>query len=207
MAPIAALYDPTAPTEKGIHVFFVTEQKNLGLTLRHAGKTGRDSQDARAAGKDTWEGIVLVKAEIGTATVEGVNFVVAMTRHKPENPNAPDTLNDVSIVSPIYQVLTTTALKNTTAAITSSGDQAWVYYLDGTEGGKVDINEFELSTGNIATFSNLNVDVDCSLGAYYDKESTQRSIIFQERAQGHLKEYNIDTKQSKLSPFLIKHKQ
>ncbi|KAK3369575.1 hypothetical protein B0T24DRAFT_362230 [Lasiosphaeria ovina] len=197
MAPISALLNEgVESTEKAIHVFFVTDQKNLGVSLRNSGQKGKDTQDFYAADKNTWEGIILAKSEIGTARVDGVNLVVAMTRQKPSKPDAADTMNDISIVSPVYQVLTSTALKNTTATICSAGDRGWVYYLSGTESGKVDIKEYDLGTGNISTFGGLNVYVDCSLGAFYDPISHHRCIIFQEMSQGHLKEYNVDTKQT-----------
>ncbi|KAH6632442.1 hypothetical protein F5144DRAFT_650484 [Chaetomium tenue] len=196
MAPIAALFDSKAPTEKGVHVFYVTQQNNLGLACRHAGLHGKDSQDVWAADEKTFKGIVQDKSEIGAAIVDGVRFVVAMTNHKPESSEALATLNDVSIVSPIYQVLASTALGDTTMAIASSDDEGWVYYLTCTNAGEVEVNEYELSSGNRATFKGLNVVVDCSLGAYYDKASGKRFIIFQERGESHLKEYNIDTKQS-----------
>ena len=131
MAPISVLLNGNVPDDKGLQVFYVTDQDNLGVALKNSAKGGVDSQDIYAAAADGNVGLIPVKSEIGSAVLNGLNIVVAVTKHKLKTPNEQPTLNDISIVSPVYQVLDTTAITNTTAAITSNSDtsNAWVYYL------------------------------------------------------------------------------
>jgi len=198
MAPISVLLNSNVTTDKGIQVFYVTDQDNLGVALKNSASSGVDSDDVYVAGSDAHAGLVPVKSEIGSAVMNGLNLVVAVTKHKLKTPTETPTLNDVSIVSPVYQVLDTTAISNTTAAISSNQDNsnAWVYYLKGSDAGQLQINEYELTTGNIGTVPNLNIDPDCSLGAFYDQNASRRSIIYQDQAQGHIKEYQVESGQT-----------
>ncbi|KAI8195456.1 hypothetical protein K4K52_012356 [Colletotrichum sp. SAR 10_76] len=198
MAPISVLLNSNVSDDKGLQVFYVTDQDNLGVSLKNSAKTGVDSQDVYVAAADGHAGLIPVKSEIGTAVMNGLNLVVAVTKHKLKTPTETPTLNDVSIVSPVYQVLDTTAITNTTAAISSNkeNNNAWVYYLKGSDAGQLEINEYELTTGNIGTVPNLNIDPDCSLGAFYDSSAGRRSIIYQDKAQGHIKEYQVESGQT-----------
>jgi hypothetical protein len=131
MAPISVLLNSNVPNDKGIQVFYVTDHDNLGVALKNSAKSGVDSDDVYVAAADGHSGLIPVKSEIGSAVMNGLNIVVAVTKHKLKTATETPTLNDVSIVSPVYQVLDTTAITNTTAAISSNQDNsnAWVYYL------------------------------------------------------------------------------
>ncbi|QPC73131.1 hypothetical protein HYE68_003883 [Fusarium pseudograminearum] len=198
MAPISVLLNSNVTDDKGLQVFYVTSQDNLGIALRNSAAKGVDSQDFYEAAADAHVGLIPVKSEIGSAVMNGLNLVVAITKHKLKDEDEKPTLNDVSIVSPVYQVLDNTGITNTTAAIVSNEDNsnAWVYYLQGSDPGQIQISEYELTTGNIGPISNLNVDPDCSLGAFYDTNGNGRSIIYQDNSQRHIKEYQVESSQT-----------
>ena len=135
MAPLAIVQNNTDVKEKGLQLFYVNNQDNLGVSLKNSADEGQDPLSFFEAASDAYTGIIPVKSEIGSAVLNGLNLVVAITKHKPKDQCEKPTVNDISIVSPIYKVLDQTNITNTTATIISNkdgnkgGNSAWAYYL------------------------------------------------------------------------------
>ncbi|KAF4946129.1 hypothetical protein FGADI_11407 [Fusarium gaditjirri] len=99
MAPITALLNSNVSDDKGIQVFYVTDQDNLAVSLKNSSKNGQGSENVFASGKDSHAGLISVKSEIATAVLDGLNIVVGVTKHKLSSPTETPTVNDVSISS------------------------------------------------------------------------------------------------------------
>jgi hypothetical protein len=179
---VAAAINPNGPEGQQIHLFYNTNTKNLGFQFFDETKH-KDETEAFAAGVDGVTGCILNPAQVATANLAGVDFVLGFT-NKPK-PAAVDgchcpepTQNDVSIISPVYKPLDVTDLTNLTIAATSSDATAWVYFLTGTDAPK--IRELTLGDDARGQFSrSLPIIPNSSLAAFYVPENDHRYIVFQ----------------------------
>jgi len=200
MPAVAALVN-TAPTKETqrIHLFYNTANAQLGLALKSASNDDDNNKTFAASEVNEYQGYILnpsERQEIDCDTYRGMNVVVAVTKPWTEVGTEP-TVNNISMVSPIYRKLATTALANTRVSMCSAGDEAWVYFLSGAQVGKMSIMEYNFNSGATSTFvPNQDVTNNCSLAAYYDTTKKQRLVIYQEVSEGHLKEFNVNLKQS-----------
>ncbi|KAH6621042.1 hypothetical protein B0J18DRAFT_215409 [Chaetomium sp. MPI-SDFR-AT-0129] len=197
MSGAAVFHNTSAPDNKQLHLFYNTNQKNLGLQLRDEAKTS-DETEAYVATDADQTGIIINPAQISTTNLTGIDLVVGFTAKPP--PKVGDaTQNDVSIISPIYQPLAATELSNITIASTSSPQTAWVYYLTGTDYNTTAINEISLGEESPGSFDNtVKILPGTSLAAYYvpgDKpeDDGNRYIIYQANHPKRLHEYSPNT--------------
>lgn len=126
MPALAAVVNKAVPGDKTINLYYNTSSAQVALSLQ-SGTSDPDPDEYWAAADTDYPGYILNPSEIAAAQYRGVNLVVAATTPK-ESDKAP-TVNNISIVSPIYQMLTTTTLANNKIAIASAGEAAWVYFL------------------------------------------------------------------------------
>ncbi len=128
MSALAATVNEAINDGKVISVYYNTSTANVGLALK-AGDIGGDDESLHwAADINDHIGYLLSPSEIATANLRGVNFVIGVTAPKSEG-NAEPTVNNISIVAPVYSKLTTTELANKKVTMCSKGDHAWIYYL------------------------------------------------------------------------------
>jgi hypothetical protein len=136
-AIVAQLNPASSSVDKGIKVFYVTDQGNLGVSLKSSSKSTKDSTTFYAAGTATWGGRIRVKSHVSAATLDGVELVIAITEKKPLSSEEAKTEHDVSIVSLVFQNIAKTELDNTKVAIAATpasdesggSPEAWIYYL------------------------------------------------------------------------------
>ncbi|KAL8372580.1 hypothetical protein RB595_002089 [Gaeumannomyces hyphopodioides] len=198
MPAIATLVNPAVPEEKSIQLFYNTKAGQLGLSLR-MGDRSKGEQVLFAADNDDHQGNILNPSELAAATYRGINLVVGVTRPRLDA-NSEQTVNNISIVSPVYQQLNTTAMANLKVDLASSGDSAWVYYLNGTNAQETTLKEYDLETGSTSTYlQSQAVLPNSSLGSYYDPQADggagKRYVVYQEGIEGHLMEFSVNDKQ------------
>lgn len=124
MPAISAIAHAGAPSSQSIELYFNTSTGQAGLSLA-SGTQAPDEHIVYASGENDYRGYILNPSQMAAAKFRGVNMVVAAT-----TPNAhPITVNQISIVCPVYQMLTSTTLANKKLAMSSNDDSAWVYFL------------------------------------------------------------------------------
>jgi hypothetical protein len=129
MAALAAIYNPLAPKDKGVNLFFNTSNAQVALTLK-TGTDGSDpDNDAYTAGDDDYPGHILNPSEISGGSFRGVHHVIATTIPLVAKGTSV-TNNQISLVSPVYKKLSTTALANKNTAFSSFEKGAWAYFLE-----------------------------------------------------------------------------
>ncbi|KAL7951068.1 hypothetical protein V8C42DRAFT_308426 [Trichoderma barbatum] len=195
MAALAAIYNPLAPKDRSVNLFFNTGNAQVALTLK-TGTDGSDENDVYISGDDDYPGYILNPSEIAGGSFRGVHHVIATTVPLVAKGGSV-TNNQISLVSPVYKKLNTTALANKNTSFSSSDKAAWAYFLDGAANNQTKLKEYNFVTGHTATYlPNGDIRLNSSLAAYYNTKTGQRFIIYQEVNQNHLKEYNISNGQS-----------
>ncbi|KAI1457413.1 hypothetical protein F4805DRAFT_457783 [Annulohypoxylon moriforme] len=194
MPAIAAIVNRAVAGDKNINLFYNTSSAQLGLGFK-SGTNDDDPQAEWAAESTDYAGHIFNPSTIASDYYRGNQLVIAVTDPKVEDGHP--TANQVSMVSPIYKKLASTSLQNKTVSMCSSGNTAWVYYLDGSAPGQMRLKEYNVENGNVSTFlQNQDVSLNCSLAAWYNPDTAERLVIYQEVVEGHLKEFNTVTKQS-----------
>ncbi|KAI3333393.1 hypothetical protein F4824DRAFT_503165 [Ustulina deusta] len=181
MTAIAAIVNKAVEDDKVINVFYNTSKAQLGLCLESG--TANDDQPSGQweTGNDDYNGYILNPSQMAGINYRGLQFVAAVTMPK-LGQNETQTSNQISLVSPVYQELTTTTLDHVRIAMCASpdDDQGWLYYYDGTDPTERTLMEFSLRTGKSATYSTANiVKPSSSLAAWYDSDKKQRHVIFE----------------------------
>ncbi|KND88086.1 hypothetical protein TOPH_07325 [Tolypocladium ophioglossoides CBS 100239] len=130
MAAVAAIVNKAVADDKSINLFFNTSKAQLGISLQSGTDTDDQANDVWATGDDDYNGYVLNPSSMAGVYYRGLSFVAAVTMPKLD-PNVTQTENQISLVSPVYQKLTTTTLENNNIALcaTPSGNDSWLYYL------------------------------------------------------------------------------
>lgn len=196
MPAVTAIVNQAVPDGKSINLFYNTEKAQLAVAY----KSGTDGDDpdtaAWAADATDYPGHIFNPSTIASDYYRGNQLVIAVTEPKCDGGCKP-VGNQLSLISPVYKKLAATSLPNKTVSMCSSGHSAWVYYLDGTAKGQTRLKEYNIETGNVATFlQNQDVGLNCSLAAWYNPTTKERLVIYQEMEEGHLKEFNAVTKQA-----------
>ncbi|KAI1819364.1 hypothetical protein F4861DRAFT_527237 [Xylaria intraflava] len=198
MAALAALVNKAVPDDKSINLFFNTGRAQLGLALQSGNATDDQPNDIWQPGDDDYTGYILNPSSIAAALYRGLNYVAAVTTPKLDA-GATQTENQISLVSPVYQKLTTTNLENTNVAlcITPNGDSGWLYNLRGQSTNDRLLRELDLKTGDSQENLIPGVAVNGSLAAFYHEGEGKRHVIFE---GGGLVDYIVEDKIQKNIP-------
>ncbi|KAI0409853.1 hypothetical protein F4802DRAFT_4232 [Xylaria palmicola] len=181
MTAIAAIINKAVAEDKSINIFYNTSKAQLGLSLESG--TANDDQPTGQweTGDGDYNGYILNPSQMAGVNFRGLQFVAAVTMPKLAQ-NETQTTNQVSLVSPVYMELGTTMLDHVRIAMcaTPDGDEAWVYYYDGSNPTERTLFEFSLRTGKTASYSTAHtVKPSSSLAAWYDPDLKERHIVFE----------------------------
>lgn len=136
-----------------IQVFYNTQLNNLAMVMKSKGPA-KDLNTQYEAPDKSPVGLIVNPSQMAVARIQGINMVVGFTR-KPEyliaasatsgggnaanatantanaaaNAGADDKEWDVSLISPVYKPLTSTLAKYSNVALSTKGDEGWVYFL------------------------------------------------------------------------------
>ncbi|PNY27028.1 Uncharacterized protein TCAP_03024 [Tolypocladium capitatum] len=193
MVGAAAIVSKAVADDKSINLFFNTSKAQLGISLQSGTETDDQPNNIWATNDDDYNGYILNPSSIAGVYYRGVNFVAAVTMPKLD-PNVTQTENQISLVSPVYQKLTTTTLDNNNVALcaTPNGNDGWLYYLGGMAPSARVLKELSLRTGTSQGYQETNdVYPNGSLAAWYDPDLQQRHIIYE---GGALLEFTVETK-------------
>ncbi|KAM0252162.1 hypothetical protein ACHAQJ_007820 [Trichoderma viride] len=205
MAALAAIYNPLAPKDRSVSLFFNTSTAQVALTLKN-GTEDSDENDVYVCGDDDYPGYILNPSEIAGGSFRGVHHVIATTVPLVEK-GTTVTKNQISLVSPVYKKLNTTALANkNTSFSTDDKKHAWAYFLEqvdhvpmysGSANYQTTLKEYDFLSGHTAAYlKNADIKVNSSLAAYYNSKNAHRFVIYQEVGAGHhLKEFDITSGQ------------
>ncbi|KAK0761753.1 hypothetical protein N5P37_004552 [Trichoderma harzianum] len=198
MAALAAIYNPSAPKDRSVSLFFNTSTAQVALSLMN-GTEGNDNNDIYACGDDDYPGYILNPSEIAGGTYRGIQHVVATTVPIVEK-GASVTKNQISLISPVYKKLNTTALANKNVSFSADNvdKHAWAYFLDGSANYQTALKEYDFLSGSTAKYlDHADIRVNSSLAAYYNIKNKHRFVIYQEVGAGnHLKEFDITSGQT-----------
>lgn len=192
MPGTTALFNSTGPANQQIHLFYNTNNTNMALQLRSEQKATDTVDQTWASSTTDQAGFVVNPSQLASADFQGTELVVGFTKQVVAQ-GTTATKNDVSIVSPVYQSVASTEIKNKTIAACSSGDTAWIYYLTGTDANSLQIEEAVLGLGTPSDFSDTNkILPGSSLAAYYIPDDDQRYVIYQANSDSILREFTIE---------------
>ncbi|KAI1171805.1 hypothetical protein F4777DRAFT_564072 [Nemania sp. FL0916] len=193
MAALAAVVNKAIADDKSIQLFFNTGKAQLGLALQSGTSTDDQPNNIWESGDDDYNGYILNPSSMAAVNYRGLNYVAAVTMPKLDN-GATQTLNQISLVSPIYQKLSSTSLENTNVAIcvTPDGNDGWLYHLSGQSADDRVLKELDLATLKTQNNTIQNVAPNASLATFYDADQKKRHVIYE---GGGLIEFIIEDKQ------------
>ncbi|KAI1124287.1 hypothetical protein F5Y10DRAFT_285208 [Nemania abortiva] len=193
MAALAAVVNKAVADDKSIQLFFNTGKAQLGLAIQSGTSTDDQPNDIWEPGDDDYNGYILNPSSIAAANYRGLNCVAAVTTPKLET-GATQTVNQISMVSPIYQKLSSTTLENTNVALitTPDGNSGWLYHLSGQSADDRILKELDLRTLSTQNNTIQNVAPNASLAAFYNPDTGKRHVIYE---GGGLLEYVVEDKQ------------
>lgn len=123
MPALAAIVNPAVAGDKSINLYFNTSTAQVALALK-SGTEGEDPDtDVWAADQADYTGNVLNPSTIDGDVFRGVNVVVGVTKPKLEE-GATQTVNQISLIAPVYKKLASTSLANKTITMCSAGPNA-----------------------------------------------------------------------------------
>ncbi|KAJ8129840.1 hypothetical protein O1611_g3790 [Lasiodiplodia mahajangana] len=193
MAALAAVVNKAIADDKSIQLFFNTGKAQLGLAIQSGTSTDDQANDIWEPDDDDYNGYILNPSSIAAATYRGLNYVAAVTTPRLD-PGATQTVNQISLVSPIYQKLSSTTLENTNVAlcVTPDGNNGWLYHLSGESSSDRILKELDLKTLSTQNNTIQNVAPNASLAAFYHEDEGKRHVIYE---GGGLLEYIVEDKQ------------
>ncbi|KAF5654493.1 hypothetical protein FHETE_11296 [Fusarium heterosporum] len=189
MAAVAAVTNRSAPKNQQIQLFYNTSNAQIALDLRSGASSHDGTVTTWSASLNDYKGIVLNPSQVAAANLNEVPMVVAVTT--PYSSDGSANVNNISLVSPVYQQLTTTDLNNSSVAMISLGDDATVYYVAGTSKDTTVIWQYGMISGiNNTVVSGVSVLMNSTLGGWYDTNDTVQHLVFQ-AANGVLWEFDV----------------
>lgn len=196
MPGLAVLINKAIPEAKSLHLFYNTQELNLGIALKDGSASPSDPSIKLVSAANNNQGLIVNGTSLGCAEYQGMNIVAALTQGVKPAGVTEFTKYDVSIVSPVYMPLSNTEKDNLAMAMASSGPKAWIYYLSGTDANSIRLNELSVDTKAVTTMANTTQIVAGSeLAAYYDVSQSKRYVLYQEADdQGRIFEFCVDTK-------------
>ncbi|KAI1395303.1 hypothetical protein F4819DRAFT_197732 [Hypoxylon fuscum] len=182
MATIAAVVNKAVADDKSVLLFYRAQSGQLGLSLQSG--TGQEDQPAGTweTGSDDYEGYIMSPSHMAATYYRGVHLVAAVTMPKLAEGEEEVDHRNISLVSPVYQTLTTTTLDFNRIAMCAKpdGDEGWLYYYDGTNPDQRTLKEFSLMTGTSTTYDQVfSVKPSSSLAAWYNPDMKTRHVVFQ----------------------------
>ncbi|KAI1819782.1 hypothetical protein F4861DRAFT_543588 [Xylaria intraflava] len=191
---------PGVPNNKAIQVFYGASNAQLAMELRDTSTS--DDGEVVISSKDTDPaGFIVNPSQLTSTSMSHVNAVFGFTKQKVVS----TTKIDVSLLSPVFEVLASTDIKNTTIASCSSKDKSWIYYLSGADESKLKIVQLQVGGGS-TTLKASDMRYGTSLAAYYDTKSNNRYVIFQHKVNSgengdirELYEYKVDSGSEEIS--------
>ena len=127
MPGFASILNPgqNVPDDKAIEVFYSTDTSNLGLQLRDKTTDDDDSPLMFHSTSNEPAGNLVNPSQLTSTVMKSVNAVFGFTKQK-----ATDSKKlDISLVSPVFEMVASTEDTNKTIASCCSDDKAWIYYL------------------------------------------------------------------------------
>lgn len=188
MAGVTGIFNNNAPGGKKLSVFFNTNAGNIALEQRNETEETDDTYDNYTASSADQPGFIPTDSHLATTNLNGVTLVFGLTKQyqKPlkgetlQECGCPEpTVNDVSIVSPVYKSLTQTAVGNNALAACSSDESAYVLYLSGAQGEKLSILEEAIGDTAQGYEGTQDITFGSALAAYYDPDQDYRYCIYQ----------------------------
>jgi len=185
MSAITAVYDPVSPPETGIRLFYNTSTAQLAVVLKNSRSTDDPDGQNFAASSDDYAGYIINPSHMASGAFRGFEVVVTVT--VPKSDGKP-TSNQISINSPIYYKIATTALQNAKVGVSTAEKEAWIYYFSGTSDATA-LKEYHYPGGNTGTYlGDEEILTNSSIGCWSD--GTMRYVVYQD-VKGHLRELDV----------------
>jgi len=167
------------------------------MELRDKSKDGDDSPPIFNATDAQPTGLIPNPSQLTSVSMLGMPAVFGFTTQK----GTGATKNDVSLVSPVYEVMSSTELANKTIASCYTSDKAWIYYLSGADESKLKIIQARVGPSpELDTLEASNVRYGSSLAAYTADDTNY--VIYQHKAgdadNRHFYEYEVDESTTKI---------
>ncbi|KAI0007429.1 hypothetical protein F4779DRAFT_592012 [Xylariaceae sp. FL0662B] len=200
MAALAAIVNKAAANDESINLFFNTSRAQLGISIQSGTDDDNPADDIWEPDDDDYDGYILNPSSMAAVYYRGLNFVAAVTMPK-LGPNETQTVNQLSLVSPVYQRLGTAALDDNHIALCTNpnGNKCWLYYFGDLSTPSKTIKELSLSTGNSQTFDTISDAIaNSSLAAWYDPDQQAQHVIYESSA---LRELDVVKKEAIYLPL------
>ncbi|RYP65027.1 hypothetical protein DL770_009083 [Monosporascus sp. CRB-9-2] len=203
MPGFASILNPgqSVPNDKAIQVYYNTSTSQIGLQLRDKTTPDDDSPVIFHSKDADPTGIIINPSQLTATVMTSVNAIFGFTKQKTDNTGK----IDVSLVSPVFERVSTTESTNYTIASSYSKEKAWVYHLSGADENSLKIIQVQVGGGvKSTTLSASDMRLGTSLAAYYDSKKKTNFVIYQHKAGNdgdvrHLYEYKVDSGSSKIS--------
>lgn len=155
MVAVTAIQDEAGATGTKIHLYYNLENKNIGFQFRNEQDNGDVKLNTFDPDSNAHEGFVIYQSHLASTKHYNKELVFAVTEKKgaakkkscdcgqpaeseskdPDGPKDADPV-DISLISPVYKVVTSAYSGNYKIAACSSKDSTWVYYLKYVIGGR-----------------------------------------------------------------------
>ncbi|RMJ14280.1 hypothetical protein BHE90_000980 [Fusarium euwallaceae] len=206
MVAVTAILDDAGAPETQLHLYYNLENKNLGLQFRNENDSSDEKINTFAPDEKAHPGFIVQQSYLASTKFNNQELIFGITEKKGFTINQGGCQNaqsqdancppgaipvDVSLVSPVYKVLSTAYSDNFKIAACSSAKETWTYYLKkNPKNGSLNIYEATIGPGNDIVYDAPPTILQGSaLAAYYDSTNKTRYIIFQGSSGNLLNEY------------------
>jgi hypothetical protein len=143
MVALTAILDDAGAADTQLHVYYNLENKNLGLQFRNENDNSDEKINTFAPDEKAHPGFIVQQSFLASTKFNNQELIFGITEKKgfsinqgcqgaqTQDVNCPPgaTPIDVSLVSPVYKVLSTAYSDNFKIAACSSAKETWTYYL------------------------------------------------------------------------------
>ncbi|KAG7406143.1 hypothetical protein DER46DRAFT_704050 [Fusarium sp. MPI-SDFR-AT-0072] len=211
MVAVTAIQDEAGAVGTKIHLYYNLENKNIGFQFRNEQDTSDIKLNTFDPDANAHEGFVIYQSHLASTKHYNKELVFAVTEKKsadkkscqcgqPANSKSCDCPKDadavdISLISPVYKVVTSAFSDNYKIAACSSNSDTWVYYLKQNPKADNALNIFEAvigPTNDKAFRSTAPILPGSGLAAYWDAGTKKQNVIYQGTDSNKLRQYIVN---------------
>ncbi|KAG5765865.1 hypothetical protein H9Q69_007793 [Fusarium xylarioides] len=210
MVAVTAIQDEAGAVGTKIHLFYNLENKNIGFQFRNEQDASDIKLNTFDPDSNAHDGFVVYQSHLASTKHYNKELVFGVTEKKgtekksscqcgqPADSKSCDCPKDadavdISLISPVYKVVTSAYSDNYKIAACSSNVNTWIYYLKKNPKASNALNIFEAVIGptHDKAFSTNPILPGSALAAYWDAGTKKQNIIYQGVEGNKLRQYVV----------------
>ncbi|KAF5696586.1 hypothetical protein FGLOB1_13410 [Fusarium globosum] len=210
MVAVTAIQDEAGAVGTKIHLYYNLDRKNVGFQFRSENDTNDTKFNTFDPDSNAHDGFVVYQSYLASTKHYNKELVFGVTEKKGtekksscqcgqpadskscECPKDADAV-DISLISPVYKVVTSAYSDNYKIAACSSNVDTWIYYLKKNPKASNALNIYQAVIGptHDKAFSTNPILPGSALAAYWDAGTKKQNIIYQSVEDNKLRQYVV----------------